>query len=106
MTHGPVPAPTIMWPVRGGQWTKSHRRSGRSSPSITSSASPETTRKSSWSASQWYMPIDSPGSSANMWTPTCGKSTSPSKWVRAPRPSAWYQRPSVALSTNQPSPVR
>ena len=48
--------------VPGGQCTKSHARSGRSSPSTINSASPASTRKSSWSASQWYIPIDSPGS--------------------------------------------
>ena len=53
ITHEPVPAPTIVCFVPGGQWTKSHARSGRSSPSTSRSASPETTRKSSWSASQW-----------------------------------------------------
>ena len=50
--------------ARGGrQCTKSHCRSGRSSPSMISSASPARTRKSSWSTSQWYMDIGSPGSS-------------------------------------------
>ena len=47
----------------GGQWTKSHARSGRSSPSTISSASPASTRKSSWSSSQWYIAIASPGAS-------------------------------------------
>ena len=45
------------------QCTKSHVRNGRSSPSTSSTASPESTRKSSWSASQWYIPIGSPGPS-------------------------------------------
>ena len=49
---GPVPAPTIVCLALGGQCTKSHCRSGRSSPSMIRSASPATTRKSSWSASQ------------------------------------------------------
>jgi RNA polymerase sigma factor (sigma-70 family) len=43
----PSPAPTKMCPVSGGQWTKSHARSRRSSPSISSRHSPVRTRKSS-----------------------------------------------------------
>ena len=45
--HGPLPAPTITCFVFGGQCTKSHARSCRSSPSTIRTASPETTRKSS-----------------------------------------------------------
>src|SRR3954453_8228426 len=56
----PFPAPTITCFASGGQWTKSHCRSGRSSPSMTSVASPERTRKSCWSDSQWYIAIGSP----------------------------------------------
>ena len=36
--------------------TKSQAFRRRSSPSITSTHSPETTRKSSWPRSPWYMP--------------------------------------------------
>ena len=41
-----------VWPVFGGQWTKSQAFSRRSSPSITSTHSPETTRKFSWPVSR------------------------------------------------------
>ena len=57
ITHGPSPAPTKMWSVSGGQWTKSHAFSGRSSPSISSRHSPASTRNSSGSASRWYIPV-------------------------------------------------
>jgi hypothetical protein len=53
ITHGPSPAPTKMWSVPAGQWTKSHAFSRRSSPSIRTTHSPETTRKSSWTLSRW-----------------------------------------------------
>ncbi len=49
---GPSPAPTIMCAVPGGQCTKSQARSGRSAPSTIRTASPATTRKSSWSTSR------------------------------------------------------
>src|SRR4051794_11129196 len=88
----------------GGQWTKSQARSGRSSPSTISSASPTSTRKSSWSASQWYIAIVSPGAITLRFTPSCAKPASPSNPQIALRPSAVYQRDSRALSTNQPSP--
>jgi len=51
--HGSPPAATITCAVPGGEWKKSHVRRGRSSPSTTSTASPERTRKPSWSASRW-----------------------------------------------------
>jgi hypothetical protein len=77
----------------------------RSSPSTISSASPETTRKSSWSASQWYIAMGSPGPSTYTAIPSCGNSGSPSKSQAAPRPSRSHQRVSRAFRTNQPSPV-
>jgi hypothetical protein len=40
-----------------------------------------------------------------MLNPSCRKSESPSGSQIAERPSAWYQRASRALRTNQPSPV-
>ena len=46
----PSPPPTITCFVSPGRWTKSQRRSRRSTPSTISSASPSSTRKSSWSA--------------------------------------------------------
>src|SRR5438128_3469822 len=96
--------------VSGGQCTKSHGRSGRSSPSTIRSASPESTRKSSWSASQWYIPIGSPGSSTMRLTPSCGKyasSTSPQpvNGRLCPRLSRRIQRALRASRTNQPAPV-
>src|SRR5438105_2870809 len=99
-----------MWFVSGGQCTKSHRCNGRSSPSISSSASPESTRKSSWSASQWYIPIGSPGPRTMRLTPSCGKdvsSTSPQpvKGRLWPRLSRRIQRALRALRTNQPAPA-
>src|SRR5262245_7187208 len=95
----------MMWFDRGGQWTKSHSRSGRSRPSISSNASPESTRKSSWSAYQWYIPIGSPGPSTYSVIPTCGKSVAPSKGSDFPRRGRSRQRASRAFSTNQPSPA-
>src|SRR5215207_6035266 len=102
--QGTSPAPTMMCLVSAGQCTKSHCRSGRSSPSTTSSASPESTRNSSWSASQWYMPMGSPGASTKRLTPTCGNSVSPSKSRRAPGPSACSSRASGTI--NAPSGIR
>ena len=63
IAHGPSPAPTKMWCVPGGQWTKSQAFSRRSSPSIRQMHSPERTRKSSWTASAWYLPLGWPGCS-------------------------------------------
>src|SRR5437588_21925 len=87
-----------------GQWTKSHWRSGRSSPSAMRSASPWRTRKSSWSASQWYIDIGLPGSRTNRLTPYCSNSGSPSKLITRPRGPRSYHTASRALMTNQPSP--
>src|SRR5437588_211871 len=56
-THGPSPAPTNTCSVPGGQCTKSHARSVRSSPSISSRHSPARTRKSSRFDSAWYIPL-------------------------------------------------
>src|SRR5262245_41890558 len=95
----------MMWFASGGQCTKSHRRSARSWPSTISSAWPSSTRKSSWSGSQWYIPIGSPGPSTNRLTPSCGNSASPSKPQRIPRPGRSSQRASRAFTTNQPSSV-
>src|SRR5437764_618495 len=57
----------MTWLMPAGQWTKSHCRSGRSSPSAISNASPCPTSKSSWSASQWHIDTGLPGPS----TPSC-----------------------------------
>src|SRR5207342_3527696 len=99
------PAPMIVCFASGGQCTKSHWRRGRSSPSMISSASPLSTRKSSWSSSQWYMDIGSPGSIATRWIPSCENCGSPSNREYVPRPSQTPQTASRALSTNQPSPL-
>ena len=99
------PAPTITCFAPAGQCTKSHRRNGRSTPSITSTASPARTRKSSWSASQWYIAMGSPGPSTCRLIPTWGNSGSPSKQQIAPRPLRSAQTASRAFSTNQPSPA-
>ena len=40
ITHGPSPAPTNAWVVFGAQWTRSHARNCRSSPSTISRHSP------------------------------------------------------------------
>src|SRR4051812_8692840 len=90
--------------VPGGQCTKSHCLSGRSSPSMISTPSPAMTRKSSWSASQWYMAIASPGWCTPMLTPSCSNSLEPSSMQIADRPSVCRQRASFALRTYQPSP--
>ena len=108
--HGASPAPTIVCFAPAGQCTKSHCRRGRSSPSITRSASPASTRKSSWSASQWYIAIGSPGASRVRLMPSSWKSVAPSKPApsnsqRTPRPSRRHHWASRALSTNQPSPL-
>jgi hypothetical protein len=105
--HGELPAPT-MWFVPGGQCTKSHCRSVRSSPSMMRTGSPDNTRKSFWSASQWYMAIGSPGPRSVRLTPSCWKSVSPSsapsKSHNTPRPGRCQHSASRALRTNQPSP--
>src|SRR5919204_10549 len=88
----------------GGKWTKSQARRGRSSSSTMSRASPLSTRKSSWSASQWYIDIGSPGPRTKRLTPTCSNSGSPSNVMTLPRGPRSYQTASCALRTNQPSP--
>ena len=104
---GPSPAPMITWFVFAGQWRRSHAFIGRSSPSTIASASPARTRKSSWSASQWYIDIGSPGPSTWILIPSWSKSVAwskPSNLVSAPRPSRSSQNDSRALTTNQPCP--
>src|SRR3954469_14093024 len=104
ITHGPSPAPTRMCSVSGGQCTKSHAFSGRSSPSINSKHSPASTRKFSWLASRWYRPLASPGCSTASVKPTSGKPTSlPSKMQASPSTSLVTQAASGMLTTNQPS---
>ena len=103
IAHGPSPAPTKTCSVQAGQWTKSQARSRRSSPSISSRHSPESTRKSSWSSSPWYMQAGWPGSSTPMLIPICGNRASPSNLVYAPK-SPSRQSASRAFRTNQPSP--
>ena len=51
--HGRSPAPTKTCSVPAGQCTKSHWRSGRSSPSMIAMHSPCNTRKSSCTGSEW-----------------------------------------------------
>src|SRR5215210_755968 len=75
-----------------------------------SSASPKSTRKSSWSASQWYIAIGSSGRRSVRLIPSCVKSVAPSKPApsnshRTPRPLRSHHCVSRALSTNQPSPL-
>jgi hypothetical protein len=107
--HGAAPAPMIVWFVPGGQCTKSHVRSLRSSPSMMSIASPASTRKSSWSDSQWYIAIGSPGPRSVRLIPSCMKSVAPSKPAPSnshstPRPFRSHHCVSHAFRTNQPSP--
>src|SRR6266704_397213 len=104
MTHGTSPVPTNEWLVPGGQWTKSHALSARSSSSIKSRHSPARTRKSSCADSRWYRPPDWPGCRTPIVKPTCGKETlSPSRTKASPRTSFVIQRPSRTFTTNQPS---
>ena len=59
------------------------------------SASPDSTRKSSWSASQWYIPIVPPGESTRRKMPFCSNSVAPSNSEHADRrrqPSALRER--------------
>ena len=58
---------------RRGQWKRSQRFSGRSSPLTISTHSPATTRKSSCASSRWYIVIGSPGARTLMLIPSCGK---------------------------------
>ena len=67
--HGPAPAPTKTCGLPGATCTKSHARSGRSSPSSSSRHSPPRTRKSSCAASEWYFAFGWPGRSTWMFTP-------------------------------------
>ena len=99
IAHGPSPAPTKTCSVIGGQWTKSHCFSGRSSPSITSTHSPETTRKSSWAHSPWYMQFGSPGRRTTSWKPSSSNSASPSRFADRPWPSRPLHFTSRALTT-------
>ena len=103
-TH-PSGPPTIVCSAKGGQWTKSHRRSARSWPSMISVAVPERTTKFSWSLSQWYIDIGWPGPSTSIPIPIWSKIVSPPKFVDRPMPSDSRQRTSSALTTNQPSPL-
>ena len=61
-----------MCSVPAGQCTKSQARSGRSTPSMITRHSPESTRKSSWASSEWYFPFGSPGCSTWMLIPISG----------------------------------
>ncbi len=83
---------------------KSHRRNGRSSPSTMRSASPDSTTKSSWSASRWYIPVVPPGESTRRKMPICSNSVSPSNSEHADRSSRTH-RAARAFRTNQPSRV-
>ena len=80
-THGPSPAPTKTCSVHGGQWTKSHARKRRSSPSTISRHSPARTRKSSCASSPWYMRSARPGWRTPMPTPSCRSARLPSRDV-------------------------
>src|SRR4051794_17385921 len=114
MTHGPSLVPTKVCRVPGGQWTKSHARSSRSSSSTSSRHVPASTRKSSWLDSAWYMPVGLPGSSTASVNPTCSnccgsssgrcESTRPllSKTQRPPNASFRSHAASATLTTNQP----
>src|SRR5205085_9726809 len=64
-----------------------------------SSASPERTRKPSWSASQWYIDIGSPGPRTKRLTPTCSGSSTNS--VTKPRGPRFHHFMSRTLRTNQ-----
>ena len=99
---GPFPAPMMTCSVPGGQRKKSQRLSGRASPSTTGSASPDKTRKASWSVSRWCSPIGTPGKSTRRKTPTCWNSYSPSNSEHAERPSQ-NQQASRAFRMNHPS---
>src|SRR6185503_3873105 len=103
IADGLDPAPTIVCGMFGGQWKKSHCRSGRSSSSTTSSASPERTRKSSWSASQWYIDIGSPGPRTKRFTPSCA-SSSPTRSLTEPRTPRSHHCMSRTLRTDQLTP--
>src|SRR6266516_2943883 len=105
MTHGPSPVPTKTCPVPGGQCTKSHARSGRSSPSTRSKHSPARTRKSSCFDSARYIPLGLPGSSTASVMPRSPNLTgfAPSKTQRPPKASFVSQAASRTLMTNQPS---
>src|SRR3954453_2655185 len=65
-----------------------------------SSASPESTRKPSWSASQWYIDIGWPGSRTKTFAPTCAESSSTS-WLTEPRGPRSHHCASRTLRTNQ-----
>src|SRR3954447_23179979 len=117
MTQGPSPVPTKVWRVPGGQWTKSHARSGRSSSSISSRHSPASTRKSSCDDSAWYIPVGFPGSSTASvkpsWANCCGSTPGPiastrpllSNTQRPPKASWRSQAASATLTTNHPGEV-
>src|SRR4051794_10749211 len=68
-----------------------------------SSASPERTRKPSWSASQWYIDIGSPGPRTKRVTPTCA-SSSPTRSATEPREPRSHHFISRTLRTNQLTP--
>src|SRR6478672_10345380 len=68
-----------------------------------SSASPETTRKPSWSASQWYIAIGWPGSRTKRFAPTCA-SSSPTRSATEPRAPRSHHCASRTLRTNQLTP--
>src|SRR5579872_5590840 len=63
-------------------------------------ASPERTRKPSWSASQWYIAIGSPGPRTKRLTPTCA-SSSRTSWVTWPRGPQSRHSASRTLRTYQ-----
>src|SRR5919201_2813832 len=103
-THGLLPAPTKACSVCGGQWTKSHVLSGRSSRSIRSRHSPARKKKFSWFASLWYRPPACPGRSTAIVKPRSGNgASSPSKMHAAPSAAFVTQAASRTLTTNQPS---
>ena len=86
-TQGPSPAPTIMWLVPAGQWTKSLWPQRPLLALDDEQRLAARTRKSSWSASQWYIPIGSPGPRTKRAIPTWGNSVSPSNGSECPRPA-------------------
>ena len=75
---GPSPAPTNACRVSGGQCTKSHCLVVVPAPRRFRSASPERTRKSSCSVSQWYVSVGSPGFTTRIAIPSIGKNVSAS----------------------------